>query len=74
VIKSTPVEFTVRCPKSQLKDTPPSRFTLRAKVYDTSSGRKLLYETPRDEALQPFTEGGEPKQNLTLPVKAPVKK
>jgi hypothetical protein len=74
VLKSTPVEFAVRCPKSHLKDTPPSKFTLRAKVYDTSSGRKLLYETPLTEALQPFTDGGEPKQNVTLPVKAPVGK
>lgn len=77
VIKSTPVEFKVSCPQSHLKTTPANMFTLRAKVYDLggAGGRsKLLYETPMNEALRPFTEDKQPKQNVTLPVKAPVAK
>ncbi len=70
-IKSTPLPFAVSAPKSHLKDTPATSFTLRAKVYDLESGRpKLVFETPRDEAVQPFTEAGQAKQNVTLPVKA----
>jgi len=77
VIKSTPVEFKVSCPVSHLKTTPANMFTLRAKVYDLGGqgGRsKLLYETPMNEALRPFTEDKQPKQNVTLPVKTPAPK
>jgi len=74
-VVKTPLQFAVPCASSYLKDMPPANsFALRAKVYDMSSGRKLLYETPREEALQPFTDGGQPKQNLTVPVQAPVPK
>ncbi len=67
---SFPVAFTVGCPKSVMKDTPANMFTLRAKVYDTTKGTKLIYETPMNEGLQPFTASMEPKQGVTLPVKA----
>src|SRR5262245_1077647 len=34
VVRSTPLQFACPCPKSYLKDTPATSFTLRAKVYD----------------------------------------
>jgi hypothetical protein len=70
-VKSTPLQFGVSVAKVYTKEKTPSLFKMRARVYDLESGKqKLLYETPLAEAVQPFTEAMQPKQNVMLAVKA----
>jgi hypothetical protein len=74
-IKSTPLQFGVSAPKVHLKENTAGLFKLRARIYDLESGKqKLLFETPLAEALQPFTDAMQPKQNVMLPVKTPAEK
>jgi uncharacterized lipoprotein YbaY len=66
-VKSAPVSFSVRYPKSVLKDTPAKSFVMRASVYE---GSKLRFETPEKEMPEAFTANKEPRQQVQLAVKA----
>ena len=66
-LKSPPITFSVRYPKSVLKDTPAKSFVMRASVYE---GSKLRFETPEKEMPPAFTADKEPRQQVQLAVKA----
>jgi uncharacterized lipoprotein YbaY len=66
-LKSAPVTFSVRYPKSVLKDTPVKSLVMRAAVYE---GSKLRFETPEKEMPLAFTADKEPRQQVQLAVKA----
>lgn len=66
-IKSAPIPFEVRYPKSVLKDTPVKSLVMRAAVYE---GSKLRFETPEKEMPDAFTADKEPRQQVQLQVKA----
>jgi len=70
-IKSAPISFEVRYPKSVLKDTPAKSLVMRASVYE---GSKLRFETPEKEMPDAFTANKEPRQQVQLQVKEVTKK
>jgi hypothetical protein len=75
-VKSFPARFECPYPKSTLKDTKPESFIMRALVYELlpKGSSKLVYQTPDDEVVKPFTADGRPRQNVQVVVKPIAKK
>jgi hypothetical protein len=71
-VKSLPYQFTVGCPKSVLKDTPPKMFIVRGSVYELpkAGGSKLIFQTPENDRIAAFTAEGAPLQDVRLNLKA----
>lgn len=71
---SFPVNYTVACPRSALKDTPANQFILRASVYErpAKGGVRLIYKTPDKDRTEALSANGEGRKNVRLTVE-PVK-
>src|ERR1043165_6509838 len=72
-VQSFPVSYTVACPRSALKDTPPELFILRASVYEypAKGGLRLVYKTPDNDRTEALSANGEGRKDVRLTV-APV--